>query len=525
MKKLTVVLLGLFVLSSCTDFLAEEPKTQISVDQYFESPEDARSTVNTLYRDGVPTFYSAGDAYAGATSMMGGYMSGLFDNEYKGQEVHVENMHDLTLDPVNMNTYFGNQWSSLYEAISRANTAIKYVPEVEALSASEESRLMAQARFFRALNYFYLVRVFGDVPLVLEPYESLEDIYVESSEAEQIYDQIISDLEAAEENGGLEQATFPGNNFRITEGAVQTLLADVHLHKAGYPVQDNESYTNAAEVARSVIQSGVYSLIENGDNDENSAYNVLRTSDNESEYIYAIEYAEGIEENGWLPSYSYPNRMAALDLFTYSISNNAYGPTDELVNVYDPDEDLRIQEQQFFHSERVIDGESYEFDLSPYLYHETEALFETNAGVKDINVYRYAEILLIAAESIARSEGVNAEAVGYLAEVRDRAYWNTDQSTIEAELISLSEEEFVEEVWKERLREFALEYKVWFDIQRTRQYPEASENNPGEVEFVDVIGQTNPWGSTFEEYHLLFPIPDDELQRNPELNQNPGYGD
>lgn len=522
MKRLAIILLLSFALGSCDNFLAEEPKTQISIDQYFETPQDARSTVNGVYRSGVAGFYTAGGAYTGSTAMMGGYMSGLFDNEYKGQEVYVQHMQNLTMDPVNMSSYLGGQWSSAYQAIARANSAIKYIPETEGLNDTEAQKLLAEARFFRALNYFFLVRTFGDIPLVVEPYESLEDIYLERTDKSAVYDQIVSDLTSAINEGGLPEATFPANNMRITQGTAATLLADAYLHKAGYPVQDEAAYANAAEVARTIINSGVYDLIPHGNNLENSAYNVLRTSDNESEYIYSIEYVEGISENGWLPVYSYPSTVPT-DVFTYDITNNAYGPVDELVMAYDPDQDLRIQEQQLFHSEREINGELYEFEISPYLFHDTEALFETNAGDKDINVYRYAEVLLIAAESIARSEGVTAEAVEYLADVRSRAYWQTNRSTIEGELIGLSEQEFVEEVWKERLREFSLEFKTWTDIQRTRQYPVTSEANPGQVEFTDVIGHTNPWGATFEEHHLLFPISDDEMQRNPELTQNPGY--
>jgi len=215
--------------------------------------------------------------------------------------------------------------------------------------------------------------------------------------------------------------------------------------------------------------------------------------------------------------------MAAFGVFTYSITNNAYRPVEELVRIYDPEKDLRVQEKQFFHTQREIDGELYEFELSPYLYHDTEALFTTNRGDKNLNVYRYAEVLLIAAEAIARSEGVTSEAVSYLADVRARAYWQTDRSVIEEELSGLSVQNFVEEVWKERLREFSLEWKIWFDIQRTRQYPTTNEANPGEVNFVNVIGHTNPWGATFQEHHLLFPISDNDLQTNPNLVQNPGY--
>ena len=136
---------------------------------------------------------------------------------------------------------------------------------------------------------------------------------------------------------------------------------------------------------------------------------------------------------------------------------------------------------------------------------------------------------MIAAEAIARAEGVTSEAVGYLADVRERAYVypgstsGVTREDIVAQLSGLSVDKFVEEIWTERLRELAIDYKVWDDIQRTRKYPKTSATNPGKVEWIDVIGATNPFGVTYKEQHLLWPISDDELQRNPSLKQNPGF--
>lgn len=530
MKKLIILLAPLFFLVSCEEFLKEEPKSEMSVDQYFSEPAHARNAVNRLYRDGFPGFFYAWSAYRGSTIMIGGYMSGLFDNEYKGQEVHVEEAHNLTLGPVNMSGYLDDIWDPCYTAISRANNAIKYIPETPGLTSAEAKKLEAQARFFRALNYFHLVKTFGGVPLILEPYESLADLYMERSSASAVYDQIIIDLNYAYEEGGLGDNPMPMNGFRVSKGSVGAVLADVYLTKSGYPVQD-DNYAEAAGIARDIISSGNYGLIQHGAELSNSAYNKMRTSDMEQEYLYVIEYEAGIAESGWLPTYSYPNRAATWGIFQYSITNNAYRPVDELLQVYDPANDLRFQEKQFFHSEltytEVVDGVEQEvtknYEMSPYLWHDDEALFETGRGGKDVAVYRYAEVLLIAAEAIARAEGVTAEAVGYLADVRERGYWQTDRATIEAELSGLSADDFVEEVWKERLRELPLEFSVWNDVQRTRKFPVTNEANPGEVNFVDVVGHTNVWGATFQEKHLLFPISENEMQRNPNLVQNPGY--
>lgn len=525
MKKLLAIITVLGIFTSCTDFLAEEPRSEMSVDQFFSYPSHAYNAVNILYRTGAPTFYSTG-VYAGSRAMLGGYMTGYFDNDYKGQEVHVQHAQNLTLNGQNLGTYFDGAWDPCYLAISRANFAIDNIAETPDLSEEEINQLEAEARFFRAFNYFYLVKTFGDVPLILEPYSSLEGLYVERTPAAQVYDQIITDLRFAVEQGGLEYLSMPQNGYRISRATAATLLADVYLQVSGYPVQDDH-YAEAAITAREVINSGALSLIEHGADESQSAYNVLRQSDNEDAYIYTIEYDPSIADNYWQPALSYPNSATAWGIFAYSITNNAYRPVDELLSMFDQENDLRIQEKQYFHSSLTFmqDGQEVTrtFDTAPYLWHNDEALFETGQNGKDMVVYRYAELLLIAAEAIARSEGVTEEAVGYLADVRSRAYWQTPRSEIVAEITGLSVDAFVQEVWKERLRELVLEYDIWSDVQRTRMIPVPAGDASGEIEFVNIVGYQTVWGATIQEQHLLFPISENEIQRNPNLEQNPGY--
>ena len=87
----------------------------------------------------------------------------------------------------------------------------------------------------------------------------------------------------------------------------------------------------------------------------------------------------------------------------------------------------------------------------------------------------------------------------------------------------MSKQAFIEECWKERLREFPLEFKIWDDCVRTMKFPSISSATPGEVQFVDLIGATNGSGATFKETDLYWPIPVNEIQRNPNLTQNDGY--
>ncbi|MEX2362115.1 MAG: RagB/SusD family nutrient uptake outer membrane protein, partial [Balneolaceae bacterium] len=329
MKKLIVVFIGILVLASCDNFLVESPKTQIALDQFFNSPEDARSAVNALYRDGAGAFYHEDAGFRGSRAMMGGYMSGLFDNEGKGERIEGQIAHDLDLDPVNLSQFLGQTWARLYRTITRANIAISRIPDMEAISEAESQQLLAEARFFRAFNYFYLVQTFGDVPLVLEPVEGLQDINVPRDDSESIYNQIITDLNWAIESGGLPDASFPDNNYRITEGAAATLLADVYLQMAGYPVQADEAYADAADAARLVIQGGAHSLVEHGASEDQSAYNEMRSSDNLDEYIYVIEYDTEIAPNP-TPRITVPGVVRPSGIL-YSRTLNMYRPIDEFM--------------------------------------------------------------------------------------------------------------------------------------------------------------------------------------------------
>lgn len=513
-----------FAFNSCEGFLEEKPRENMDLGQFYKTANHARSGVNILYNTGLITYYDAG-VYNGAIIAWGPYLSGLYDNEYKGQEVIVQYSQELTISASNIANQMNDLWARCYTAIARANTALKYIPGIEdpRFASGEKERLIAQAKFFRAFNYFHLVKFYGDVPLVTEPYESLDNLYIPRDPSTAVYAQIEQDLREA--IPVLADAAFVDNGFRITKATAETLLANVYLQMSGYPLNTNR-YADAATAARSIINAGRHSLTQHLNHEEGSAYNVLRTSDDLKEYVFTRERSATITDyqNRWV-QLSFPVYAAAWGTFKYTLTNNAIRPMPTLINAYDPVNDLRIQERQFFFTQYPDqNGNMSQFEQpSPWFYVDEEAMFETGISGKDFPIYRYAEVLLIAAEAIARSEGVTAEAVGYLADVRARAYTTRTRDQIVSELSGLSPDAFVEQVWAERIREFSLEMKIWDDIQRTRKYPVTSADNKGVVTFIDVIGAQNPWGATFQEKHLLWPITDQELQRNPSLTQNPGY--
>lgn len=529
MKPTIISLLLVMMLStSCKKFLDEVPKDEISSGQYFKNPQHAENAVNALYRSGAPQLYESNlGSYSGSRMMFGSYMTGYIDNEFKGQEIHVQYAQNMTLNGTNLSSYLQGLWSSMYTGISRANNAIKYIPITPGVSEGKAKQLSAEAKFFRAYGYFQLVRMYGGVPLITEPYENISNMDVAKSSVEQVYNLITSDLEYALNEGGLPDVAMINNGGRITKGAVATLLADVYLTMSGFPLKKDMS-AKAALNARIIINSNKYNLTANSFDANgdailtNTGYNKLRLADNSpNEYIYYFEFAVGIATSTY-SSWAFPATGTSETKF--AITANTFGPAAKFLLGYDKTKDLRIQEKQFFHSSITrSNGTTLNFATAPYMWLDDEATFKTATSGKDQPIYTYADPLLIAAEAIALSEGVTGEAVGYLSQVRGRAYWKEDITAIKTQLSQLSKEDFIKEVWKERYRELVFEGRIWFDIQRTRLFPVPASDGSGNILFEPVIGHANNLGAIIQEKNLLLPIATDELQRNGNLVQNPGY--
>lgn len=510
---------GAAVLSfnACKSFLDEEPRSTVSRGVYYENEAQAIENINSMYRRGAPLRYgSAASAYIGPTASISTMLTGYFTNSYEGQELICQYSRLLTrqqntrIVSNTMNTI----WNESYSAINIANGAIKYIPAIT-MADNTKARLVAEAKFFRAFNYFYLVKTFGAIPLSTEPYEAIENLYLERTDPAQIYALIEADLKEAVEV--LPAALFTDNGRRLTKYVAAMALADVYMHQ--------EKFADAATYAK-IVTASSHSLTPNDDLEGNSAFNKLRTTDNLSEVIYSYEFDETISNSGWWPSYAFSSSATSV-FTTYSIFERVYGPTNRFLNVYAED-DLRIQPNQFYHWEYTNpnNGETWTSDVAGIWYYFDEtALLTTGRGTKDWNIYRYAEALLTAAEAIVRSgNAVNAEAAGYLAQIKARADVNGKTvAQYTTELQGLSAQQFVEACWTERLRELPLEFKMWDDCLRTKKFPVISTTQKGVVTYQDLVGATNGSGATFKTTDLVWPISMDELQRNGELTQNEGY--
>lgn len=515
-KIFAVLCAGLMSVTACSDFLDENPKAELTTAGYYKTEAQALGNVNYLYRNGaVRQISSAGSAYVGNFATITGLLTGYFTNNYEGQEVICRYSRELTRQQYTMQIAgsMDGVWDACYKSINVANAAIKNIPDIK-MESSVSSRLVGEARFFRAFNYFYLVKTFGAVPFYTEPYESAANMELERSAPETVYAQIETDLKEAIEI--LPAKKFAENEHRITKYAAAMMLASVYMQEG--------KYAEAAQYAKMVIESP-HRLTAHDDLEMSSAFNKLRSIDDLDEAIYALEYDNAVNTTDWLPTYAF-NSSATAVFNTYSIFERVYGPTDVFLNVYEKN-DLRIQPNQFFHWSYTNPNTGAKWESATagcWYFYDEDATLNTGKGTKDWNIFRYAEALLYGAEAIAQSQGVIAEAAGYLAQVQSRA--SVDGKTVDeiaAELQKLSKTSFIEACWTERLREFPLEFKIWDDCVRTGKFPVISETEPGKVSYVNLVGSKNASGATFKEADLLWPISVNEMQRNTNLTQNPGY--
>jgi SusD family. len=520
------------LISSCQNFLDEEPLDVKTTDQFWKTEADAVSAVNALYFGGVPYLHNT-DVDGGWTpkaTMWGGIISGLyvdkrkdrnFTNASEGCNFNLESFDATAL----------KLWHEFYKGISRANFVIANIPLMtEVLSESQIKNFTAQGKFFRAYGYFYLVKEFGDVPYIDAPYTSLEGIYKEPVSAEQIYKNIETDLLEILEGDALPNKAFYDNDCYVTKPMAQTLLAQVYLQWAGAPLNGGDAYyAKAASMAKNVISGGQHALIQAGgsSSDLNSAYNVIKTTKSSNEIIFAKEY----NQTSFNVGNSYAVRSIGTDAFQWGVFKpggdvlyNAYLPCAMLIESYQLN-DIRGMEKQFFFRE-YTSASGAEFTLNNvgnWAWFDETSLIGGKDGDYNMPTFRYAEVLLIAAEGLARSGGSEAEALGYLNQVRNRAGLADETATGDA---------LIQSILTERFHEFPLEFKIWDDIRRTRLYPEADGVNSGKLKWVALASaqiQNKPDGvikvGAIPEYALLWPIPLSEMQANPALqgHQNSGW--
>ncbi|MFD1770511.1 RagB/SusD family nutrient uptake outer membrane protein [Sphingobacterium suaedae] len=470
--KLNILLLtaaGFFAQGCTKDFLDVPAKEVVETEDSNEIYEP-ETFVNGIY--GMFTDWNYAFAYLGITEI-------LSDNADKGSAATDAGTDKDVLDALTYTATtasFASLWEHWYKSIGRASQAIEYTEEFGLTDETYKNRLIAEARFLRALNYFFLVRGWGDVPL------QHVDL-IERKPASEVYAFIQEDLQFAITNLPAKSA-YPAKDLgRATKGAAQGLLAKVFLYQ--------NKWQEAVDMAQAVLNSGEYSL----EQDYATVWRVSTENGPESLFEFqgrGEELAHGIQQ--------YSQTQGARGTSGWGWGFNI--PSQNLLNAFNAEKDeVRKNATIIFAGETMYDGRKVSPLVENPMYNE-KAYSSANAGAgdtdKNIRYLRLGEIYLILAE--AANELGNADlAKQNLNIIRDR---------VDLPLVTTNDQTQLRQlIWKERRLELAFEHDRWFDLVRTRQAATAMQAA----------------GKQFQDKQYLWPIPDKQLIQTPEMTQNPGW--
>lgn len=485
-------------LGACKKGLNEQNKSAITQESYFTNATQAQSAVNGVYpmlqtlQTGNGLNY--GEAPFVSLEMIVGHSTTLGQSLYNNGLIKHNNS---SIEPV-----FKVLWVGFYNGIANANVAIHRIPDIKMDNAIKSS-LLGEVYFLRALYYYYLVRIYGDIPLITEPIDfSSSELFPTRTQVKQVYDTIVSDLIKAESSG------LPNvdKNGRASVGAVKSLLASVYLTMAGYPLNLGTSYYKlAADKSKEVIDSKWYTLF--------TDYSYLhdRSHKNIDELIFQVQYKTGISTNS-ITEFVTPDKIGISKL---PGEIGALMPRKEFIESYEPN-DKRTEEKQFYFSKYpAASGNGTVINFGGYALYKfwlLEAAGTNGDGNSDENwtLLRLPEVMLIYAEASNEINGPIQSAYDQINLIRSRANLPV--------LAGLTKEEFREAIWRERYHELAFENKGYFDIQRTQKAYNLSSGH-----FENVLTYKNESGIVFDEQYLLWPIPQTEMDANSKLNQNSGW--
>ena len=293
-------------LTSCSDFLDEDPKGQLNPETFYTIEDDYTAGVNTLY-DKVNQTQSW-------TNPMYPQWQGDDITANPGSNKQACAALDA-FDSDGVNKGVTEAWTQHYAVIKTANLIIEGSEKFPGDKAKIATAL-GNAHFWRAYSYYYLVRVFGKLPIITKT--NIEQFDAQPSEIEKVYELIVQDLKDAinELPTGYdkEPARLFGVDVWATKQAAQSTLAAVYMSMAGYPLnKGTEYYKLAAELAKDVItNNGTYGFILNPDWKDvysmGNNYNmetVLGINndakgwwDHDSQLSYCCRF-EGLGDGGW----------------------------------------------------------------------------------------------------------------------------------------------------------------------------------------------------------------------------------
>lgn len=508
MKKITVYLLFLIAVAvtACKKELDIANPNEVATEDYWKTADEALAGVNSVYS----TLHRAG-----LSRWLPFYYVIRSD---EGTSVSpdaniVNNMQQFVVTDYNYGNAYGI-WNDSYIGIFRANQVITYVPSIS-MDESLKQRYIGEAKFLRALFYYHLVTLWGNVPLMLQPSTATDKPSTSSSS--EIWTQIEKDLTEAADV--LPTSYSSSEVGRATKGAAYALLAKAYMQQG--------NYSSALTPLNWLVEGegkSIYDLM------ADYRDNFLASTENNKESVFEWQFAENSAEQG--------DDDAAT-------ANQNYGSS--LPQFWAPSgigwsdgEALRWPVYEFL-KENTVAGQRDPRLAATYLYDSTDVrgpaytmiygqTFASRYGTSNKRIWfrkflndnwkneegyrspnnwryiRYADVLLMYAECL-NATGSTSQAYQYVDRVRQRV----GLAPLSTVMPGMTQAEFLAQLKHERLTELCGEGHRWNDLARWGDLgPGLATRDAGFANFV--IGK-----------HELLPIPQTEIDLNPNLSQNPNW--
>ena len=442
----------------CEDYVEiEVPDHKIVKETVFESEETASRAIRGIYNELFRSSFSGG--WRSSVTVLAGLSSDIL--EPVNPEHSYAEFQQNEIPPGNSANF--ELWSSAYNVVYMANSFLEGLENSQNISENVRLNLEGEAKFVRAFTYFYLVNLYGDVPLILTTDYRINSV-VTRDPVEEVYAQIVSDLEFAIENLGEEYQNSDRTNVNVFTAIA--LRARVALYQGDWEM--------AETLSGQVINQGSYEILPNLDE-------VFLANSRE-----AIWQISPIGRGNILTSTGEGQVFIGGSFSSLKLAS-------DFVHTFDP------EDKRFLNWIGHYESTTRNFYF-PYKYKDRSSLS---------NITEYSMVLRLAEQYLIRAEarvqqGKIAEAISDINLIRGRA----GEELIESVNNNLSKEEILELIMEERKKELFAEWgHRWFDLKRTGKADEILNE------------KTAYW----EQTDIFYPIPEQERLKNINLDQNAGY--
>lgn len=491
-----ICMLTVLSLGCKKEFLNITPNHYLTESDFYKTEEDFVQATNAVYAD-LQNFTLDAHFFQEGRSDNTTYDDHLDQGSLGGnRQFGFMDQFEMTSNA----TIISDAWSEIFDGVKDCNVPLAYLQNAK-IDATVSARLQGELRFLRAYFYFAAVRYWGDVPLILDPMTSAEQAFaITRSPLDSVYDAIIADAGYA---ATALPASYKGSDVgRATRGAAEMLLAEVYMTR--------HQYSDCEKELRLITGSSEYSLLA-------SYADVFDPANkNNAESIFEVQFKDGSsgEASNFIYQFAPVGSPKSL-LPGPAIGSGRNLPTKDMIAAYEPN-DLRKDVSVGY----VTRGGVNVYYVKKYA-HATDP---TYAGTPDDwPVYRYAGALLLLAEAINEQGYQTGEPFTLLNQIRTRAGLPALKPSDLPD-----QQSFRDAVLHERRIELAFENHRWFDLLRTGTAiavmtaygkSEIADPTTPPPDFLPL--NENSFQVTKDK--LLFPIPSDELNKDPHLTQNPGY--